>query len=319
MTTGDPLHGWIPLYVKGARAEVEWAYMGHERYTESFCHATLQKLASHPFNQLFRKQSGLGLLAERAQSHPGLPLHGIVFHMSRCGSTLAAQWLAALPDSVVLSEPEPADALLQWVPPGGDETLLRGLISAMGQPRRECDRRLFIKTDCSHLLQIGRYLAAFPATPWIFMYRDPVEVLVSHQISMGMFQIAHLLSAAGIQPPPEAWHDPLSNVAWTLSHILQYAKQAMRQHGNGMLVNYADLPGALDDIARHFGVAADALDAKTLAAVSGRHSKWHTAFRSDAEEKRAAASGRLLELSERWLSVPYQQLEELRRGVRTGA
>lgn len=311
--TDDPLRGWVPLYVKGARAEVEWAYMGSERYNESFCQETLQKLASCPFNQMFRKQSGLGLLAERAHSHPGLPLHGLVFHMSRCGSTLAAQWLAALPDSVVLSEPEPADALLQWVPPTSDETLLRGLLAAMGQPRRECDRRLFIKTDCSHLLQIGRYLAAFPETPWIFMYRDPVEVLVSHQKSPGMFQISHFLAATGIQPPTEAWHDPLSNTAWTLSLILQQAAWAMQQHANGMLVNYTELPDALGSMAHHFGIAADALDAQTLAAVTGHHSKRRTAFQPDSAEKRAAADSQILELSERWLSAPYQQLEQLRR------
>lgn len=312
MTAVDPLLGWVPLYVKGARGEVDWAYMGDERFTDSFCLETLQKLASRPFNQLLRKRSGLGLLAERAQSHPGLPLHGIVFHMSRCGSTLAAQWLAALPDSVVLSEPEPADALLQWVPPGGDEALLRGLLTALGQPRRECDRRLFIKADSGHLLQIARYLAAFPGTPWVFMYRDPVEVLVSHQRSLSMFEVSHLLAAAGVQPPPEAFHDPLTNTAWTLSLILQQAAQAMRQHANGLLVNYADLPGALDDISRHFGVAADALDAETRATVSGRHSKWRTAYRPDAEEKRASADSQVQELSERWLSAPYRQLEELR-------
>lgn len=313
MTTGDPLRGWIPLYVKGARAEVEWAYMGNERFSESFCHETLQKLASRPFNQMFRQRSKLGLLAERARSHPGLPLHGLVFHMSRCGSTLAAQWLAALPDSVVLSEPEPADALLQWLPPAGEEELLRGLFAAQGQPRRTCDRRLFIKTDCAHLLQIGRYLAAFPETPWVFMYRDPVEVLVSHQRSPATFEIAHVLAAAGIEPPAEAWRDPLSNAAWTLSLILQQAAWAMQQYGNGLLINYSDLPDALGTMARHFGIAADTLDAETMAAVSGHHSKRRTAFQPDSAEKRAAADSQVLELSERWLSAPYQQLEQLRR------
>ena len=319
MTTVDSLQGWIPLYVKGARAEVEWAHMGGERFTDSFCQETLHKLASRPFNQLFRMRSGLGLLAERAQTHPGLPLRGIVFHMSRCGSTLAAQWLAALPDSVVLSEPEPVDVLLQWLPSTGDEMPLRGLIAAMGQPRRDCDRRLFVKTDSAHLLQIGRYLAAFPGTPWVFMYRDPVEVLVSHQRSLSMFEVSHWLAAEGIQPPPEALQDPLSNTAWTLSLILQRAARAMVQHGNGLLVNYADLPGALDDIARHFGVAADALDAETHAAVTGRHSKWRTAFRPDAEEKRAAADDQARELSERWLASPYRQLEQLRLSCTTSS
>lgn len=312
MRNNDSLCGWIPLYVKNARAEVEWAYMGVERFTEPFCHETLQRLATRPFNQLFRRQSELGLLVERAKSHPGLPLHGLIFHMSRCGSTLAAQWLAALPDSVVLSEPEPADTLLQWPPHTGDEDLLRGLFAALGQPRRECDRRLFIKTDCSHLLQIGRYLAAFPGTPWIFMYRDPIEVLVSHQRSMGMFQISHILAAAGIQSPAEAWRDPLSNTAWTLSLILENAAHAMGQFENGLLINYSELPETPGAIARHFGIADSDFDTQAVAAVNGCHSKWRTSFEPDSEEKRSAADSQVRELSERWLSAPYQQLERLR-------
>ncbi|MGR9014739.1 MAG: hypothetical protein ACU83U_13965, partial [Gammaproteobacteria bacterium] len=87
MTAIDTLAGWIPLFLSNRdnRATVDWGYMGQERFTQPFCQQTLQKLASRPFNQLFRQQSGLDLLLERAHSHPGLPLNGIVFHMSRCG------------------------------------------------------------------------------------------------------------------------------------------------------------------------------------------------------------------------------------------
>jgi hypothetical protein len=123
MNNSDTLSGWLPFFLSAheGQRQVEWAYMGQERFTEPFFLDTLQILLRRPFNQVFRQQSGLDLLLERAQSHPGLPLKGIVFHMSRCGSTLAAQWLAALSDSVVLSEPEPLDTLLQWPTPHSDE------------------------------------------------------------------------------------------------------------------------------------------------------------------------------------------------------
>lgn len=313
MTADDPLDGWIPLYIKGARAEVEWVYMGSKRFAEPFCHDTLQQLASLPFNQFFRKKSSLSYLIERLHSHPGLPLRGIIFHMSRCGSTLAARYLEALPDSVVLSEPEPVETVLQWTQPDGDEIALRALLSAMGQPRRDCDRQLFLKADCVQMLHIDRLLAAFPNTPWVFLYRDPVEVLVSHERNPGWTQAMSFLLSQGMQPPDEAGTEHSSSCAWILSLVLRKAEQAMRDHCNGLLLNYSHLPQALDAMARHFGIDSDALDPGIFDAVRQHHSKRRDdIFQPDADEKRAAADPRLLALAARWLAEPYQALEQLR-------
>lgn len=315
MSDRDVLAGWIPLFLssRGGRAEVEWGYMGDERFTESFCQETLQKLASKPFNQLFRQKSSPDLLLERAQKRPGLPLSGIIFHMSRCGSTLAAQSLAALPDSVVLSEPEPVDTLLKWQPPAA---MLRGLLAAMGQARRSSDRRLFLKTNCEHMLHIDRLLAAFPGTPWIFMYRDPLEVLVSQQRMPGWLQVPGSMACHGLITPEEFCCDPPGNGAWSLSVVMRQAIDAMSRHENGMLLNYSELPQALDGrMACHFGIDSNERHADAMRAVSGIHSKGRGEFRPDSAEKRAAADSRIVDLARRFLEEPYQLLERLRLGA----
>lgn len=316
---GDPYAGWIPLFLRGSRAEVEWGYMGDERFTDPFCHETLQKLASKPFNQMFRRKCGLDSLLSRTRGSPGLPLRGIVFHMSRCGSTLAAQWLAALPDSVVLSEPEPLGTLLQWSPPDADEALLRALLAAMGQPRRDSDRSLFLKADCIHLLHIDRLLRAFPGTPWIFMYRHPVEVLVSHRRKPVWIQMLETMGACGLYPPAEFALDPEDSVAWILSIVMRQARHAMTRHGNGLLLNYSELPQALETMAGHFGVDLAGADRAALRDVSWRDAKQRgETFRPDSAEKRAAADPRILRLAARWLEEPYRDLEHLRLGVIPG-
>lgn len=315
MVSGDPWHGWIPLYVKGACAEVEWAYIGDKRFSDPFCHDTLHRLAARPFNQMFRRKSGLDLLLEREHSHPGLPLRGIIFHMSRCGSTLAAQWLAALPDSVVLSEPEALGVMLQWSLPDADEGLLRGLLAAMGQARRASDSRLFLKTNCMQMLTIDRLLTALPGTPWVFMYRDPVEVLVSHQSKPIWMHMQEALPGCGLQPPAGFGDDPEEGAAWMLSVVLQQARQAMLRYDNGLLLNYSELPQALETMSVHFGVAMESLDAEALNAVMGRNAKQrHEVYLPDTAEKRAAANAHITELAARWLDEPYQLLEQRRLG-----
>jgi hypothetical protein len=316
VTDRDDFAGWVPLFLtaRGGAPAVEWGYMGGERFTEPFCHDTLQKLASRPFNRLFRRQSGLDSLLERACSHPGLVLKGMVFHMSRCGSTLASQWLAALPDSVVLSEPEPLDTLLHWPSPDGGTELLRALLAALGQPRRDCDRSLFLKTDCWHMVHIDRLLAAFPGTPWIFLYRDPVEVLVSHRRMPGWQMVPGSMACHGLQPPGELVNHPLGHGAWVLSRILEQARLAMARHNNGLLMNYRELPEALETrLAGHFGVDLSELDSAALNAVTGRNSKQgQEAFQPDSAEKRAAAETEVVELVARWLDEPYRLLERMR-------
>lgn len=316
MTDEDRFAGWIPLFLSTCDGEekVDWGYMGQERFTDPFCHDTLHKLVARPFNQLFRQQSGLVFLRERASCHPGLPLHGMVFHMSRCGSTLLAQWLAALTDSVVLSEPEPLDTLLQWPAPPANAETIRALLAALGQPRRDCDRRMFLKTDCWHTSHIERLLAAFPGTPWVFLYRDPVEVLVSHQRMPGWQLVPGSLKDHGLCPPDELMNHPLSHGAWILSAILKQAGQAMSRHGNGLLVNYSELPDAMERrLAGHFGMELSARDGEALHAVRGRSVKQrYLAFEPDGADKRAAAGAEVLELAERWLNEPYQALEQMR-------
>jgi hypothetical protein len=317
MSGPDAMAGWLPFFVTAhdGQRQVEWGYMGRERFTEPFFLETLQVLLRRPFNQAFRRQSGLDLLLARAQSHPGLPLKGIVFHMSRCGSTLAAQWLAALPDSVVLSEPEPLDTLLQWPAPFSDTETIQALLSALGQPRRESDRGLFLKTDCWHMAHIDRLLTAFPRTPWVFLYRDPVEVLVSHQRMPGWHMVPGSMAVHGLHPPAELWNNPLGNGAWILSAMLKQAGQAMERHDNGLLLNYSELPEALETkLAAHFGMELTTSTIETLRPITRRHSKRNQAvFLVDTDEKRAAADSVILELTERWLNEPYQALEQLRR------
>jgi hypothetical protein len=318
MTTTDALTDWIPLYLQ--RGHVHWCYMGQERFVEPFCQDTLQKLAVKPFNQLFRQRTELSVLTERALSHPGLPLQGIIFHSSRCGSTLAAQALAALSDSVVLSEPPAIDTFLQWLTASPDfdkqagEALLHDLTAALGQPRRAQDQRLFLKTDCWHICHIGRILSAFPGTPWLFLYRDPLEVLVSQARMPSSYLIPGSMIAHGLYPPEQLFNQPLEHGAWVLSHILNAAIQALQTYPGGLLVNYSELPTALTTrLAPHFKLHLNGSDLTAWQQTTARHSKNpQQTFTADSADKQHAADEAIRAIAARWLDGPYAVLEQMR-------
>lgn len=313
------LTGWIPFNFSDGN--VQWLYMGNERFVEPFSETTLRKLAYRPFNRLFRPQTDIGYLAERADTHPGLTLNGLIFHMSRCGSTLCAQALAALDDTVVLSEPACFDALIHWrINSGsGDKNLqsrrLQDLLAALGQARRLSDRRLFVKTDCWHIRHIDGLLAAFPGVPWIFLYRDPVEVLVSQARLPGMINIPGVLMEHGLKPPEDLLIKPLAHAGWVLGQVLECAYQALQSHEGGLPVNYRELPMALETrIANHFRLN---LDENSLAAVRNVYNanakNPSQPFQADGAAKLAEASPEILSIRQTWLAEPYRRLEELRR------
>jgi hypothetical protein len=123
------------------------------------------------------------------------------------------------------------------------------------------------------------------------------------------------MTARGLQFPAEFGDDPEGSVAWILAIVLQQARQAMLCHGNGLLLNYSELPQALETMAGHFGIDMETLDADTLGVVTGRNAKQgNEAFHPDSGEKRAAADTRILQLAARWLDEPYRLLEQLRLG-----
>lgn len=315
----DPLDGWIPFYLK--RGEVHWGYMGQERFVEPFFVDTVRKLGFRPFNQLLRRRTSLDVLLERAGSDPGLPLRGLVFHMGRCGSTLVAQSLAALDDSVVLSEPLPFDTLLQWIvaapglAPEHCAALLRALLSALGQARRPGDQRLFVKADCWHIHHIEKVLSAFPGVPWVFLYRDPVEVLVSYAQAPGLIVIPGALMGHGLYVPDTPSMLPLEYASRILGQLLSDAAEAIEAFPGGMLVNYRELPAALETrLNPHFALGLDAQGAEAIRATSLRYSKNPLqAFQPDTAEKQAAANDEIKRMAELWLAEPYATLERLRQ------
>ena len=126
---------------------------------------------------------------ENSGSAHTLEPNGFVFHESRCGSTLVANSLAAFnPEkSRAYSESPPPIAALQACGDGfktcsEDDAaeLFQKVITLMGRTDDPNETHLFFKIQSIGSKYINVMNIAYPDIPWIFVYRNPVEVMMSH-------------------------------------------------------------------------------------------------------------------------------------------
>ena len=317
-----PPQGWVPIGTswRDGRLYVQWTYFGERPLREPFFQGDVHRSFSIPFNRLFRHVTPIERLPEWLRQHPPLRPSGFIFHMSRCGSTLVAQMLAACAENVVISEAPPIDEVVrarQVRPDLGDDEhagWLRSMIGALGQPRAG-GRRLFVKLDCWHTLALPLFRRAFPDVPWVFLYRDPVEVMVSQRKMPGMQMIPGALGPEllGIAPTRERPEDYCARV------LARICEPIVQQHalGGGLLVNYRDLPDALwSAILPHFGLAASAEERAMMEETAKFDAKEPSfAFTPDAETKQRAASAAMRAAANERLGDIYGRLEALRLGA----
>ncbi len=157
---------------------------------------------------------------------------------------------------------------------------------------------------------------AFPDVPWIFVYRNPVEVMVSN------LRAASPLVTRGILGPDFLNFD-VSLVAgmeddeYAARVLGTIAETAARQvtGARGKLVEYRQLPEVVwGDLRRHFEMELTPDDMERLKQAAGLDAKHPTRrFESDTEAKQREAGGRMRMLAERWIAPHYAKLEEIRR------
>jgi hypothetical protein len=322
---GEPpwqLSGWLPVRAVWLSGQlyVRWSYLGQVRLREPFFEGSVQHCFLKPFNRLFAPLTPIANLAEMLSVRPSLPPRGFIFHMSRCGSTLVSQMLAASNRNIVVSEASPIDAVVRAkdvrpdLPDDEQAQWLTAIIAALGQPRRG-EQNFFLKMENLHTLALPLFRRAFPSVPWIFLYRDPVEVVVSQ------------FHSPGPQMMPRAVDGRANRLAGafgakitvdSMARVLATACGPVAGHyrdGGGLLVNYCELPDAVwGRILPHFGVACSRSDRVAMAAAARYDAKTPTfVFAPDGAAKQHAATTATRAAADKHLRPIYRRLEALRR------
>lgn len=314
--------GWVPIRFKRQAGEafVDWCWLGNERFTDPFFDNTIEIAQRLPFNRLFTHRTPIAELGAWHEASPGMAPAGFIFHMSRCGSTLVSRMLAALPENLVISEAGPLDLLARAarIPEPERAEWLRWMVSALGQKRSGLETRYFIKFDSVTVLALAFIRRVFPSVPWIFVYRNPTEVLVSHlreptaALSPGVITDMELIE----RPMSEIVSmSPEDYAARVIGRICECACLGLKEtaiDATGMTVNYARLPEAVwGDIARHFGVSFTSDEIGQMRGMALYHAKRpRQRFEADEENKLREAPDSLRDAAERWVAPYYRELEQ---------
>jgi len=100
------MKGWIPIKLKEINELLlcEWIYVGSNHFMQPFFEEENLSCYNYKNNpRLLKSYTDLNILVNTVSEIEESPT-AIIFHVSRCGSTLAAQMLAEDENNAVLSE-----------------------------------------------------------------------------------------------------------------------------------------------------------------------------------------------------------------------
>jgi len=271
---------WTPIRfdLSGRIPTVDWADLSTERFAEPFFDQTLARWASGPRAKPLVRTGLDALLA--LDSEPSLGPAGMIFHLSRCGSTLVSRLLGTLPGVVVIAEPSPLNALLGLDPDRVDGAtlvrLVRLLVRALGRRRHGDERHLVLKCTSWNIRRREILAAAFPDTPWVWVQRDPAQVLSSLMASppgwLGRRE-AHpqIARRFGLDPVAVSAGGRVEFTARALGAMLW---SAATDPGGRLCVDYDELPAAVwQRVAPHFAIETDAAAIERMTEQSRFYSK----------------------------------------------
>src|SRR6185369_2458131 len=315
------LKGWLPVDadVVDGRPGLRWLDLSGMSLTEPFFQQTVERAkADGSRSELFTE---FDVLLQVEKLLDSVQPTGFIFHSSRCGSTLIANACRAVSNSIVLSEANPIDKLIaRFITDAANDEVkvslysvfLRGVIHALGQRRTGDETHLFIKFACCSVSQIERIRRIWPNVPWLFLYRDPIETIVSNMsdVPPWLMDNDRRVLASIIGDDSEMSLEELC--ARTIGSL--YSTAYKLADANSMLLNYKQLSvPVIANVLNFFKVDLSTEELETIARTCEVYSKQGTrAFVADTDTKQRLASDLVREMSEHWASEPYRLLEQKR-------
>jgi hypothetical protein len=318
--------GIIPVAIT-PEYQVIWLDVGDYPYTEwKFRYATRNLIEKHGLGNCFTTDIQLLAREELTLVNQQDPA-GFVFHMSKCGSTLMSRILEQPKKQMIIKEATPLHENLwqylthDWHDPVAPTTnnlrLIRNLIQLLGRPRQPEQEAYYVRFRSWGIAFVEIIQQAFPATPSLFMYRDPVKVMASilNKPTTGLPRLNDSGAAAFIT---NRYREELTNMDalhYFTSFYKQYLHLSLSKMKNTHYLNYRQLNKQnINQILRTgYGYTATATDLRLMQAQFDTYSKDDSGtvqFISDSKEKQKLVTPQMRQAAEEHLMGLYQLLEE---------
>jgi hypothetical protein len=330
----ETFKGWLPVdaVVVDGRPGLRWMDMSGVSLAEPFFQQTVERAKTENQNREERFTE-FDVLLQLEKTLDSVPPTGFIFHSSRCGSTLVANACRAIANSILLSEANAIDKLIARFitdAEAGDvkealySVFVRGVVHALGQRRSGNEQHLFVKFSCCSFSQIERIKRIWPRVPWIFLYRDPIETVVSNTTDVPPWLVdndrrvlASITAASSSEIAEMNLEELCARTAGSL-----YSMAYRVANGNSLLLNYNQLSvPVISKVLSFFRISPSSEEMEAIARVSRAYSKQTSQTRefiADAEAKQKLASNLIRETVARWALEPYQQLERKRVQQQSG-
>ena len=297
--------GFVPAAVdpRGPGA-VYWVDIGDHRFRHWQYVFTLDHLAREGGIRAYFA-SPVEILDEDDLFADSAPVAGLIFHVSRCGSTLVTKALGRLNSHVMISQGAPlqqgfwAEATEQWIRPLPQDAVtmrrFRNLVRAMCRRRHGDEERAFVKFISWNTIYAPFIRAALPGVPAIFLYRDPVEVIASvRRDTTAVLEARDTGLGSLLTGRPAEEIAAMDDVTYLAHCYRRYFTVAAEEAGNGFaLLNYRDLgPERFSEIVeRAFGLrftAAELTQMEGQFSVHAKDDSGKRSFQADSAAKQAA-------------------------------
>lgn len=328
----EPGAKWLPVDVKFAASasRVRWRRFNENQISEPLFYRAVSKAAS-PHEEMYTE---LSPLFEAASRLPATELSGIIFHISRCGSTLLANVLRAASSCTVLSEARPIcmffrpDVFAHSVFPAeghfeARKMFLDAMLRLYAHAGSSSTGKVVLKCYASHTLQVSFILRLFPGVPSVILVRNPEEIIVSNVRKPAGWVRARvrpklarrMFGWQDLDPSKMATEE---YCARGIGRFCECAHSVFR--AGGCAVDYSQLTNeTMYAIGRQFGLTLLSPDSERVRHALTRYSKSSpelgTEFASDVQKKRAAVSPQIRSACAAWALPAYNALLQSARAA----
>jgi hypothetical protein len=318
---------WLPINFSfgSTSVSVKWLDFGHTEISDPFFNQTVKKLKSAS-PAAIERLTDLGVLLDCARALPFARPSGLIFHVSRCGSTLIGNALRTAERLVLLSEARPIGVLFRpsvfrdspFPEEGWDEArkmFLDAVATIYSHRASEPYSRLIIKCHAINLMSIRMIRASWPETPSLIVIRDPLEVIVSNfaKPARWLQWKDDQTTARRVFGWPDDDGEELSAEDYSARGLGSFFDSAIRAvDDNCKIIDYSNIDSTnLQKIAAFFNINIAESTSARFQHVLTAYSKDPDGlrqFEDDQDRKQRQATEAIKESVRRWARRPYELL-----------